>query len=104
MPLDVSRESGVITMVEPCQIDADIDCDVCGASTRVPGHGSQHGILQAVWGDGSEHDGERYRVHLCESCFFQTLAFLRQERRINTLFDDASSTDEQAFGRVARDD
>ncbi len=91
-------------MHDPNQNHADIVCDVCGCSTHVPGYGQQHGTLQALWGYGSQHDGERYRVHLCEPCFFQTLAYLRQERRINRLFEDEQPADNQTFGRVARDD
>lgn len=90
-------------MSEQSQTDADIHCAVCGDATRVPGYGQQFGTLQALWGYGSNHDGERYRVYLCESCFFATLAYLRQERRIQTMFDDDQPADEQAFGRVARD-
>lgn len=55
-------------------------------------------------GYGTRHDGERYRVRLCESCFFQTLAYLREQRRIHTLIDDEQPADDQVFGRVARDD
>ena len=91
-------------MNEPIQSNADIHCDVCGCSTRVLGYGEQHGTLQALWGFGAQHDGERYRVHLCESCFFGALAYLRQERRIHTFFDDEQPTDDQVFGRIARDD
>lgn len=91
-------------MSEQSLVDADIRCAVCRAATRVPGYGQQFGTLQALWGYGSNHDGERYRVHLCESCFFATLAYLRQERRIHTMFDEDQPADEQAFGRVARDD
>ncbi|WAG79126.1 hypothetical protein LMK08_00210 [Metapseudomonas furukawaii] len=90
-------------MRDPAQDNACLLCDVCGSNTRVPGYGHQFGTLQAIWGYGSRHDGERYRVHLCESCFFQTLAYLRQERRINRMFDDDQPVD-QSFGRVARDD
>lgn len=85
-------------------IDADIHCAVCGSNTRVPGYGEQHGTLQALWGYGAQHDGERYRVQLCESCFFQTLAYLRQQRFINTLFDEVQPSDDQVFGRVGRDE
>ena len=84
----------------------DIHCDVCGSSTRVLGHGQQFGTLQAHWGAGSNHGGERYEVHLCEPCFFLALATLRQEHRIQHLFDetepDTTAADE--FGLVARDD
>lgn len=81
----------------------EIRCAVCGSDTRVPGYGNQFGTLQALWGYGSQHDGERYRVCLCEPCFFLALAYLRQERRIHRLFDDEQPNDED-FGRVARDD
>ncbi|MFD3299226.1 hypothetical protein [Aquipseudomonas alcaligenes] len=91
-------------MIEQGQSDSDIHCAVCGDATRVPGYGQQFGTLQALWGYGSQHDGERYQVHLCESCFFGALSYLRQQRRINTIFDDDRQTDDQAFGQVARED
>ncbi|MDD2162607.1 hypothetical protein N1078_18770 [Pseudomonas sp. MIL19] len=75
-------------MDKPIQTDVDVHCAVCGSNTRVPGYGQQIGTLHA----------------LCESCFFSTLAYLRQERRIHTLFDDEQPADDQVFGRVARDD
>lgn len=91
-------------MDEPSQNNADTLCDVCGSHTRVPGYGQQFGTLQALWGYGSKHDGERYRVHLCESCFFQTLAYLQEQRRVHTIFDDDQPADNQAFGQIAADD
>ena len=91
-------------MNEATQSNDDIHCAVCGTDMRVQGYGQQFGTLQAHWGYGSQHDGERYQVHLCESCFFQTLAYLRQERRIHTLFDAEQPADDQVFGRVACDD
>jgi len=94
----------VIVMSEQDQSDSDIHCAVCGDATRVPGYGQQFGTLQALWGYGSQHDGERYQVHLCESCFFGTLAYLCEQRRIHTLFDDEQPIDDQVFGRIARDD
>lgn len=94
----------MIVMSEQGQSDSDIHCAVCGTDTRVPGYGQQFGTLQALWGYGSKHDGEPYRVHLCEPCFFQTLAYLRQERRIHSLFDHEQPADDQVFGWVARDD
>lgn len=91
-------------MSSPSQTDADIHCDVCGEPTRVAGYGQQYGTLEAHWGYGSNHDGDHYRVRLCEPCFFAALAYLRQERRINRLFDDEALVDYPSFGRVARDD
>ena len=60
------------------------------------------GVLQAHWGYGSvRHDGERYEVHLCEDCFFTTLAYLRQEHRTSNMFDEGyQPADPDSFGRV----
>ncbi|MEL7557882.1 hypothetical protein [Stutzerimonas chloritidismutans] len=80
----------------------DTICDVCATSTRVPGYGEQFGTLQALWGYGAGHDGERYRVNLCESCFFAALAFLKQERRTQNLFSDEQPC-EEGFYPVSTD-
>lgn len=42
----------------------------------------KYGVLHAKWGYGSQHDGEHYRVQLCESCFFQVPLYIKQEREI----------------------
>ncbi|WP_371257583.1 hypothetical protein [Pseudomonas sp. BAY1663] len=89
--------------MEQTESVSDVLCDVCGDSTRVEGYGLQFGTLQASWGYGSAHDGERYEVHLCEPCFFRTISGLKRERMVNFMF----SGEEQEisdFGRVARDD
>lgn len=48
---------------------------------------------------------ERYEFHLCEGCFFGTIAYFRQERRVENLFD---GTDQDGltdnFGLVIRHD
>jgi hypothetical protein len=86
------------------QMQSDLLCEVCNTNTRVSGYGEQFGTLGASWGYGALHDGERYRVHLCEPCFFGALAYLREQRRVRTMFDDDQPKDDQVFGRVARDD
>lgn len=88
---------------EPVPTVNDVLCDVCSESTRVDGYGIQFGVLRANWGYGSRHDGERYEVHLCESCFFRTLSGLRRERMVNDLFNDEAE-DLSSFGQVTRDD
>lgn len=89
-------------VTQPTDTVIDITCDVCCQSTRVKDYGQQFGTLQAHWGYGSEHDGERYEVHLCELCFFRTLSALRRERMVNTMFDEESITTENEFGLVRR--
>lgn len=76
-------------------------CDVCGDSTTKT-MAQEYGTLSAHWGYGSvRHDGERYEVHLCEDCFFETLASLRQSHRSQNMFeDDYVPADPDRFGRV----
>lgn len=84
----------------------DVLCDICERSTRVT-HGSlEFATFKAHWRRGTTHDGERYELHLCEGCFFNTVAFLKQERRAQHMFDDTrhSEVHEDRFGVVATDD
>lgn len=37
----------------------DVGCDVCQVTTKVKSVGFQFGTLQAHWGYGTKHDGER---------------------------------------------
>jgi hypothetical protein len=76
----------------------DVVCDVCQLSTRVTNGGLQFATLQAHWGDGTKHHGERYELHLCEGCFFQAVANLKQERRTQTLFSDDGRADRAFVG------
>lgn len=82
----------------------DVKCDVCGTSTRIEANGYQFGTLQAHWGYGTLHDGERYEVHLCEHCFFQTLASLKQQRRAEHTFSDDPPEHSSDLGLVAKND
>lgn len=90
----------------PVETEAVIDvrCDVCDTSTRLENGNLQYGMLQAHWGFGAYHDGQRYEVHLCESCFFATIAYLKQERRTVNLFEDNQQQLEGNFGLAAKDD
>lgn len=82
-------------------MDADVICDVCKCSTRIPGFGLQYGRLEAQWGYGSQHDGENYCVHLCELCFFRALSGLRRERMVNVMFDDDEPCFDDSFGLIS---
>jgi hypothetical protein len=79
----------------------DVICDVCRTGTRIPGYGLQYGKLEAQWGYGSKHDGEHYRVHLWELCFFRVLSGLRRERMINGMFDDKQPFSSDNFDLVS---
>ena len=39
-------------------------------------------------GGGSKHNEERYELHLCEKCFFYTLATLEIERLVEHVLDE----------------
>jgi hypothetical protein len=82
----------------------DVRCDVCDDSTCLENGSFQYGMLQAHWGYGASHDGERYEVHLCERCFFATLAYLKQERRTLHLFDGDPRSAEDELGLITRND
>ena len=65
------------------------------------GNQTYFGTLAARWGYGSQHDGAQYQVHLCETCFFEALANLRQAHRLQNLFaEDYQPADPDHFGRV----
>ena len=70
---------------------------------RLRSTGKRHGILEAHWGYGALHDGERYEVHLCESCFFATIAYPKQERRVTKIFEEARQQSGEDFGLVAKE-
>jgi hypothetical protein len=87
------------------EVVTDVKCDICTRSTRLDAGGLQFATLKAKWGFGSKHDGERYEFHLCEGCFFGTIAYFKQERRVENLFDETDQnglTDN--FGLVTKDD
>lgn len=58
----------------------DVICDVCDESTKTTS-GPEFGVLKASWGYGNKHDDERSEYHLCEQCYFRTVAFLEEQRR-----------------------
>jgi hypothetical protein len=90
----------------PVEVESviDVKCDVCGTSTRIEESGYQFGTLQAHWGYGTLHDGERYEIHLCERCFFQALENLKEQRRAEHMFSDDPPEHSSDLGLVARDD
>lgn len=89
-----------VKAVVPTEQVVDVRCDVCGESSK-KAEQMNYATLSANWGYGSRHDGERYQVDLCESCFFEALANLRQShRQINMFADDYEPVDPERFGRV----
>lgn len=65
------------------EVTVDVLCDICDQATTL-----EFGTLKAHWGYGSKHDGERYEVQLCETCFFYTLTTLKIAKRDHHMFDE----------------
>ncbi|NBA29790.1 hypothetical protein GVO02_05925, partial [Aeromonas caviae] len=62
----------------------------------------EFGTLSAHWGYGTQHDGESYEVHLCESCFFQAIANLKEQRRGALMFSEKGYEPVADFGLINR--
>jgi hypothetical protein len=61
---------------------SDVSCDICGKSTtNYKEVGPDFATLESYWGYGSTNDGSKYEIHICESCFDETLEFLKQKRK-----------------------
>jgi hypothetical protein len=60
----------------------DVNCDICGKSTtNYPDVGPDYATLESYWGYGSQKDGSKYEVHLCESCFNDVIDLLKETRK-----------------------
>lgn len=58
-----------------------IMCDTCGKSCTDDYGNHENATLEALWGYSSRKDNQRFEIHLCESCFDETLDFLRKKRK-----------------------
>lgn len=75
-----------IKETRPTEVVVEVICDGCGEScTKDREQGvHEYATLAADWGYDSKHDGESYRYELCETCFYQVLAYLRERPTIIT--------------------
>ncbi|MDH1700005.1 hypothetical protein N5I05_15995 [Acinetobacter johnsonii] len=90
-----SKEHEDLEQHKDLEQPADILCDVCIESTQL-----NYAVLSANWGKGAKHDGEQYELHLCEACFFQTVATLKREHRVKQMFnEDFNEAELERFGR-----
>lgn len=64
-----------IKELQHVEIITDVLCDACDKSAQL-----NYGELKAEWGYGSTYDGEKYRVQLCEVCFFRILRIIKEEK------------------------
>jgi len=59
----------------------DVYCDACGKSTTINTNiGPDYATLESCWGYGSYHDGSKYDIELCETCFFDVINFIKEKR------------------------
>lgn len=87
-------------VMTPQTIEAvsDVVCDLCGGSTTKGNEFTpEFATLQADWGYGSNHDGEQYEIHLCEGCFFSTLAILKEQHQANQTISEHAAEAPSAF-------
>lgn len=82
----------------------DVLCDACASSTRIKTGANVYGVVYARWGYGAAHDGERYKLHRCEDCFFRMIAYIKQERRCHTLFAEDGPDINENLGLITKDD
>ena len=61
--------------VKPIEVITDVLCDICDQSTKL-----EFATFSANWGYFSQSDGERYKLQLCEKCFFSVLDILKKQR------------------------
>ncbi|APV37667.1 hypothetical protein [Acinetobacter soli] len=90
-----SKEQEDLEQYKDLEQTTDVLCDVCKESTQL-----NHGVLSAHWGMGSKHQGEQYELHLCEACFFATVATLKRGHRVKQMFnEDFNESALEKFGR-----
>ena len=60
-----------------------IICDACGENCKAKMadvDDYEYATLSADWGYWSDSDGQSYRVHLCEECFYDILGHVKTKR------------------------
>ncbi|AZC08514.1 hypothetical protein DKE48_017455 [Acinetobacter nosocomialis] len=60
-----------------------ITCDICDQPTS-----SNYGVLKSDWDPNTDDKKDKYEVRLCKSCFLGTLSYLRNQKKLNHLFDE----------------
>jgi hypothetical protein len=63
------------------EIDS-VYCDVCGLNCTIEQFGSEYATLEALWGYNSTRDGQKFDIQICESCFTDTLNWMKQKRKL----------------------
>lgn len=63
------------------KVEDTVRCDICDYNCTKNQYSSEYATLEASWGYGSQKDGIKYDVQLCESCFDNILNHIRKQRK-----------------------
>jgi hypothetical protein len=77
-------------------------CDVCMKMVMKEDH-DMTASLSADFGYGSQEDGNKYHLDLCESCFKTALIELKKRRRDEFMFDEEVGLPGDDFGKITED-
>lgn len=63
------------------KVEDQVRCDICDYNCTKDQLGSEYATLEALWGYGSQKDGKKYDIQLCELCFDKTIEWLKKQRK-----------------------
>lgn len=60
-----------------------IYCDCCGKDCTItePVDEHEYAEISATWGYFSDQDGKHFDIQICETCFNETIDFLKNKRK-----------------------
>lgn len=62
-------------------IEDKVYCDMCGNDCCIDQINNEYATLEALWGYGSDRDGEKFDIQLCINCFNETLEMIKKRRK-----------------------
>jgi hypothetical protein len=63
------------------KVEDRVYCDICSSSCITDNFGSEYATLEALWGYGSQKDGEKFDIQMCEKCFNDILIWMTNKRQ-----------------------
>lgn len=63
------------------KVEDTVRCDICDYNCTKNQYSSEYATLEASWGYGSQKDGSKYDIQLCELCFDKTIEWMKKQRR-----------------------
>ena len=59
-----------------------IYCDICSSRCSNE-YCHEYALIETSWGYFSKRDGEKHDIHICENCFEDLLAWMKNKREKN---------------------